>query len=340
MTFANNEAAGQPQRTDDALEQSGAAMDSYSYVTYSDAVEAADRVADHWINAAKSLVQACALLVEGLNFFAKRPEKLDVFLARLVAKRVFSENDVLARLKANGKLAMLGKIGRNADTLLQPSVLCLLPAHYSIIYQICLLIEEVGCERAKAELAGYPDISREEVLKIRAALKAPNAGPEAVAPVPLDDSAAQLFAVRLSAGEVRAFASDYARIDTLDKCLRRPQAADNAGLVAIVPLRSLGTFEREFMPLLGFDAPDHLFLDTALNQPEITDRDVIVVAKRGDFRSRPLTAFPSDAGSLLKMAEHFFPDCGVKCQLFADVRTEGWSTLIGDENWVERPSVR
>ena len=119
-----------------------------TYFSESDAVAAADRVAEHWVNAAKSLVLACACLVGGLNTFAEDPKKLDVFLARLVAKRVFSENDVLARLKANGKLAMLGKIGRNADTLLHPAVLCLLPAHYSIIYQICLLIEEVGRERA------------------------------------------------------------------------------------------------------------------------------------------------------------------------------------------------
>ncbi|KRR14924.1 hypothetical protein CQ12_32300 [Bradyrhizobium jicamae] len=340
MIFANNDAAGQPQRTDDALVQGGTAMESHSYVTESDAVDAADRVADHWVNAAKSLVQACALLVRGLNFFAKDPEKLDVFLARLVAKRVFSENDVLARLKANGKLAMLGKIGRNAETLLQPSVLCLLPAHYSIIYQICLLVEEVGCERAKAELAAYSDIAREDVLKMRAALKAPDTTPEPVAPVTVDGFAAQLFAVRFTTQSVRSFASDYASIDTLDQCLRRPQPADNAGLVAIVPILALGTFEREFMPLLGFDGPDHLFFGTAPNQPEITDLDVIVVAKRGGFRPELLTAFPSDAGSVLKLAEFFFPGCDVKCQLFADARASGWSTLIGDENWIEKPSVR
>jgi hypothetical protein len=253
---------------------------------------------------------------------------------------VLSENDVLARLKANGKLAMLGKIGRNAETLLQPSILRLLPAHYSIMYQICLLIEEVGRERAEAELAGYSDTTREDVIKIRAALKPDHAEREPVVPATFDDSAAQLYAVRLTTQGARAFSNDYARFDTLDKCLHRPQPADNAGLVAIVPLRMLGTFERTLMPLLGFSALNGLYLEAPLNQPEITDRDVIVVAKRGSFRSRSLTAFPSDAGSVLKLAEYFFPDCGVKCQLFADARSDGWLTLISDENWIEKPSVR
>lgn len=253
---------------------------------------------------------------------------------------MLSENDALARFKANGKLAMLAKIGRTAEVLLHPSLLCLLSAHYSIIYQICFLIEEIGRERTVSELARYSDLTRDDVVKLRALLKPSDTATEPVAPAIIGNSAAQLFAVHLTAQDVRTFARDYAGIDTLHQSLRRPQPADNAGLVAIVPIRALGTFERALMPLLGFDGPDHLFLDTALNQPEITDRDVIVVAKRGGFRPQSLTAFPSDMGSVLRMAELFFPGCDVKCQLFADARAEGWSTLIGDENWTEKPSVR
>jgi hypothetical protein len=343
MSLADDFAEERARRIADRL-LAGTSLSFLSHDTLnppaSDAEAIADRVVEHWYGAAESLVLACFHLVSGLSAFAEDPEKLNVFLTRLVAKRVLSENDVLARLKANGKLAMLRKIGCNAHTLLQPPVLCLLPAHYSIIYQICLLIEEVGCERAEVALAGHHDTTRDDVVKIRAALKVSDKTPEPVAPITLDDSAAQLFAVRLTAANARLFQSDYAHIDTLDECLRRPQPADNAGLVAMVPILLLGAFERSLMPLLGFVAPDHLYFATAMDQPEITDRDVIVVAKRGGFRPRPLTAFPSDTGSVLTLAEHFFPDCGVKCQLFADVRTEGWLALIGDENWVERPSVR
>ena len=295
------------------------------------------------MHAAESLIFACAYIAEALNAFESDSEKLETFLSRLVAKRVLSENDVLARLKANGKLSMLQKIGRHADTLLQPSVLCLLPAHYSIIYQICLLIEEVGDDRAEFELSRHPDATRDDVAKIRAALKPPETERAPISSLlAFENTAAQLFALHLTAGNLRLFASEYVEIDTLDRCLRRPQPADNAGLVAIVPILKLGVFERALMPLLGFDAADKLFLQNGVDRPEITDRDVIVVAKRGSFWPQPMTGFPADTGhhDVLTLAELLFPGCTVRCQLFAHARADGWSTFIDDENWAERPSVR
>jgi hypothetical protein len=267
---------------------------------------AADRVAEQWAHAAESLIRACVLLAEAMDAFADDPEKLKEFLSRLVARRVLSENDVLARLKANGKLSMLQKIGRHADTLLQPSVVCLLPAHYSIIYQFCLLIEEVGGARAELELSMHRDVTRDDIAKIREALK-PRAGEDqpAFSPTVLEDSATQLFALELNAKDLRLFSNEYTEIDTLQRCLRHPAAADDAGLVAVVPILRLGAFERALMPLLGFDAPDKLYLTGSLNQSEITDRDVVVVAKRGKFRPRPLTSFPAASGRLDVLAlEH------------------------------------
>jgi hypothetical protein len=311
-------------------------------LTSTDAQVAADRVVEHWINASRSLVLACAYFVAGLSAFERDSAKRDAFLAHLVAKGVFSQNDVLAQLKANGKLAMLMKIGRHAEALLQPNMLRLLPAHYSIIYQICLLIEEVGRESAEGELTGHPDATRDDVIKIRAALKPLDKEREPIASTALDDSVAQLFALRLTGPALRPFAEEYPGIDTLHRCLRRPQPADDAGLVALVPIMMLGTFERALMPLLGFDAPDGLFLEKGVDRPDITDRDVIVVAKRGSFRPQPLAAFPPaiDGRELLALAESFFPDCTVKCQPFAKARADGWLTLVDDENLNERPTVR
>ncbi|UWU84927.1 hypothetical protein N2605_00230 [Bradyrhizobium yuanmingense] len=300
---------------------------------------AADKVAQHWVNAAESLVLACFHLVAGLETFAEQPELFDAFLGRLVAKRVLSENDVLARLKANGKLAMLAKIGRLAQTLLQESLLPLLPAHYSIIYQICLLIEEVGFDRAVEELSKHSEATRDDVIKARAALKPPQDTAHGSQPPAQNDGSAQLFALRLTSQDARFFANEYGRVDALDECLRRPPPADDAGFVAIVPILLMGTIELTLMPLLGFGAPQGLFFESPVHQPEITDREVIVVAKRGKFRPRHLSAFPS-AKNVLVLAESFFPSCVVKVQLFAEARADGWLSLIGDENWAERPTVR
>jgi hypothetical protein len=346
VSVADNDLVEEAQRVADSF-LNGTNHAAFSHrdsdVAATDPEAAADRVIEKWRHAPEALISACQYLGAALSTFANSPEKLEVFLLRLVSGRVLCENDVLARLKANGKLAMLRKIGQHADTLLRPSVLCLLTAHYSIIYQFCLLIEQVGVDRARLELSTLSDASREDLIKRRAALKADDTESRPVSPLPdFNETAVQLFALRPTERDLRIFANDYVQIDTLDCCLRRPQPADNAGLVAIVPILMLSTFERSLMPLLGFDAPDRLFLERALNQPEVTNRDVIVVAKRGNLRPQPLTAFPADLGrqDVLMLAELLFPDSTVRCHLFAQKRTDGWSTFIDDENWNERPSVR
>jgi hypothetical protein len=347
MSFTDKEEAEQAQRIANRFLDGTSLGITESRLDFDPAIAdpeaAADRVAEYWISAPKSLIMACVYLVAALNAFAGNTEKVDAFLLRLVSKRMLSENDVLARLKANGKLAMLRKIGQHADTLLQPSVLRLLTAYYSIIYQICLLIEEVGPDRAVSELSTRPDATRDDVAKVRAALAAQDTESEPVPAIPsLDKNRAQVFALKLIAQDWRLFAKDYVQFDTLDRCLRRPQPADDAGLVAIVPIMMLGSFERALLPLLGFSVPDKLFMESSVGRPEITDRDVIVVARRGDFRPQPLNVFPADSGrhDVLSLAELFFPDTTVKCQLFAQRRADGWMTFVDDENWNERPSVR
>jgi hypothetical protein len=344
VSLAEDDAAGQAKRVAEGL-LAGASDIALSHhdtnVAATDAEMAADQVGELWINAPKFLILACVYLVAALDAFEDQPAKLEAFLTRLVVRHVLSENDVLGRLKANGKLAMLRKIGQHADTLLQASLLHLLPGHYSIIYQICLLIEEAGPDRAQSELSTRPDATRDDVIKVRAALKVDEREPIPSQP-PSDDVAVQLFAIRLTAQDLRPFADEHAQPDTLDRCFRRPPSADEAGLVAIVPIRMLGTFERALMPLLGFGAPDKLFLERRVDQPDITDRDVIVVATRGKLPAQLLTGFPADLGchDLPILAEAFFPDSTVRCHLFAQARTAGWLTYIGDENWNERPSLR
>jgi hypothetical protein len=302
---------------------------------------AADRITEHWVNAAKSLILACVYFVAAWNTLAKDPEKLEIFLSRLASRRMLSEDDIRTSWKTNGKVAMLRKIGGHADTLLLPSILPLLPAHYSVLYQICLLIEESGVDRAEIELSTRPDATRDDVIKVRAALMAKDTESEPSLPS-VDESAAQLFALHLGARDLRPFVNDYVQLDALDRGLRRPQPADDAGLVGIVPILMLSTFERTLMPLLGFGGIDKLFFESSVDRPEITDRNVIVVGKRGNFRSQPLTTFPADLDhhDVLTLAGMFFPDSTVRCQLFAQKRTDGWLTLIGDENWNEKPSVR
>ena len=344
MSLADNDVVAEAHRIADSFlnETSHAALSLNPELAATDPEAAADEVTEHWINATKSLILACVYFVVAWNAFKDDPDKLDAFLARLAFRRVLSQDDILTRWKANGKVAMLRKIGRHADLLMLPSILPLLTAYYSIIYQICLMIEDVGFDRAERWLSTRPNATRDEVIKGRAAFKGDAENEPIPSLPPSEDTGAQLFALRLSSKDWRYFANDYVETDALDRCLNRPPTADNAGLLAIIPFRMLGTFERALMPLLGFGGIDKLFIERRVDQPEITDLNVIVAARRGSFRPRPLTAFPADLGrcDALTLAEFLFPDSTVRCHLFAQQRTDGWLTLIGDENWHEKPSVR
>jgi hypothetical protein len=298
----------------------------------------ADLVIDSWRQASEAIILASAYLATALEALREKDEYLDRFLKRLVAGRVLSENDALARLKAHGKLSMLRKIGQHANTLLEPSILRLLPPSYSIVYQFCLLVEDVGVDHAKSELS--PDVTREDLINRRADLKAGKSEGHPTSPPSLEVAGVQLFALQLSTRDLRLFTYDYVQADTLDRCLRRPDPAEDAGLVAIVPILMLGQFERTLLMLLGFRKVANLFLDSNVSQPEITDRHVIVVAQRGGLLPQALTSFSviQDQRNVLALAERIFPNSSRKCQLFARERTEGWLTFVGDENWNEPPS--
>jgi hypothetical protein len=300
----------------------------------------ADLVIEQWRRSSEAIILACAYLATAIDALGENDEYLKAFLGRLVSGGVLSENDALARLRAHGKLSMLRKIGQHAGTLLEPSILNLLPPSYSIIYQFCLLVDDIGADQAKLELSKFPDVSREDLINRRAELKR-EAESQPAALTPLDDVGVQLFALQPSARELRLFGHDYVQPDTLNRCLRRPDPADDAGLVAVLPILMLGQFERTLMTLLGFRKVTNLFLENGVSHPDITDRDVIVVAERGGFRSRPLTAFPASLNQhdVLSLAECIFPNSTRRCQLFAQQRAEGWLTFVGNENWNELPSL-
>lgn len=311
-------------------------------VSVTDPKVLADAVIACWQRAPEATIWAGVYLAAALQTLGESGQNLEAFLRYLVSGGVLSENDALGRLRAHGKLSMLRKIGQHADSLLQPSILRRLPAYYSIIYQFCLLIEDVGADRAKVELSTLQEVSREDLIKRRAELKVREAESGTVSPPPLDYERVQLFALDYpSARDQRFFSNEYVGLDTLARCFRRPDPADGAGLVGVIPIRLLGLFERTLMPLLGFRSINKFLLESGVDYPDITDRNVIAVAERGDFPSQPLTAFPSAQGleDVLTIADRLFPHAARKCNLFARKRTEGWLSFVGDENWNEMPSL-
>ena len=40
------------------------------------------------------------------------------------------------------------------------------------------------------------------------------------------------------------------------------------------------------------------------------------------------------------IAARLYPDAARKLHVFAAARTEGWTSMIGDDSWAEEPSLR
>ena len=161
MTIQDIDAVEEAQRIADDLlrgtSSDSAVSHSESGRADIDPEAAADRVAEHWVHAAESLIFACAYIAEALNAFESDSEKLETFLSRLVAKRVLSENDVLARLKGQRQTVDAAEDrSSRRHALAAVDLVSSCPHTIRIIYQICLLIEEVGIDRAEARVVNAP----------------------------------------------------------------------------------------------------------------------------------------------------------------------------------------
>lgn len=262
------------------------------------------------------------------------------FIQFLKEAKVLSENDALSGLRANGKLSMFRKIGEHADSLLDEAMLPLLPPHYSVLYQVVLLIERAGIEFTAGYLKSLgPGFVREDIINANLPTM-PNAAAPATSADNLPMVASQLFVVTPSKRDLDFFRQTYAEPSTLDQLLARPQPAESAGLVVLLPLLLLGTIERTLLPLLGFSKPARLLLLGQDTSPDITSRDVVLVADRGTTVAAGIDVefLRQQRLNITDVAEHLFPEACQKCHLFARERRAGWDCLVDSENWIQEPS--
>jgi hypothetical protein len=299
----------------------------------------AEELIARWRAAPESVIAACRILVGAVEEFGPSSPAFSSFLGKLVSGKVLSENDALSGMRKNGKLSMLKKIGEHADLLLSEPLLPLLSPGYSVLYQIALLIEDVGFESAKSIVASLgPGFVREDII---------SAKPNGSNPPPADQDSqdvilepSELLVATPSKREIRLFGQTYAEADALDRSLRRPHSAENSGLVILIPMLAFGVAERELLPLLGFNKISRVFLLGDHNVAEVTNRRLILTAERGSMRSEDLevSLLADPPLDILAIADRLFPRAGRKCHLFADRRTSDWHSLVGSENWIEEPT--
>lgn len=314
----------------------------------------------------KSFIAACARTNTAIERFQHDDSAIKKFMSVLVAGRVLSEQEGRAEL-GSSKLSKLRQIGKHSDMLLRPEVLRLLQSGYSLIYQVTVLFEKLeGDEDAKvAEIlrmfVEYEVLNREDLIKAtklvkRARLDAPAENND-LAPmetefttytVPNLIESGQRFDLLFltpSARDMRLLAEDYPDETILSHCLRLHEVvADNAVALVTARIRDLPIVANRLLPHCGFGRLSNVLLPCEPIQSDLVDAEVFIAAKRG----KAVPIFVPERGWLkeyvsqdaVSIADQLTPSSVHKLHVFASAASAGWMSVVGDDCWIEKPSVR
>ena len=74
----------------------------------------------------------------------------------------------------------------------------------------------------------------------------------------------------------------------------------------------------------------------------VTDAEVLITAERGEMQLSPSEAWLNDAERIdaPTMAARLYPLTSRRLHVFAAAHTDGWHCLVGNDSWVEEPSIR
>lgn len=90
-------------------------------------------------------------------------------------------------------------------------------------------------------------------------------------------------------------------------------------------------------PLTGFPRLAHVLLLRPPASPDITNAEIILAAERGVAAAMP-DDWRLQAGaekSTLELAARLYPKALRKLHVFAQQQTDGWTCLIGNNNWIK-----
>jgi hypothetical protein len=142
--------------------------------------------------------------------------------------------------------------------------------------------------------------------------------------------------------ELARLREDYGEAEALARCLPLHRVV-GPDAIAVVSgwVRDLPVILDVVLPLCGFGRRPRVLLPRPPASPDVTDADVIVVAARGEARLSPVEeiTWGDDPIEPTSVAELLVPDASGQLHVFARGASDGWTTLTGDETWVERPSL-
>jgi hypothetical protein len=130
---------------------------------------------------------------------------------------------------------------------------------------------------------------------------------------------------------------------TLERCLPVHRViSQDSGAVVVTTINNMSVVEERLLPLCGFDRPARFILSDHPVARDLTGANIILVAKRGMMQLALNEEKISNPGPLepISFAGELFPSAENRLHLFAPGETPGWTSLAGDNSWLERPSLR
>jgi hypothetical protein len=304
------------------------------------------RIAEGIRSGVRSMIDACILLNEGSRLFKADPGLRDQFIRALADENVIPKRSARLGGFEKSKLSMLRKIGRNADLLLDDKIFRYLEPGRSVLFHTIRLYEELQGDH-ESRLARLVELfeaqgslSREFLIEqIKLAERAGQSDvPQAVAPWVAGDCAERydLILITLLDRRVSRRLGEHL-VDHPPFMSIHERVANRAIGVAIARLVDLPVIENKLLPGCGFDRVAQLFLLRNPVDPDVTDAQVIVVARRGWRHGDCLVGFqwlfPGEPLDAVALASRLVPHAKHKLHLFASAESDGWCSIVGDANW-------
>lgn len=311
-----------------------------------------------------STIDACVQTKQAVNKIPSGDiDSMTAFLGPLVEAGIISASE--ARLgRQSPKLSKLCKIGECADQLRSKQILDHFSrvglGGYTHLYQAAVLMDQAPDDRRSTARVEYVANllqnelvrTRQDMLDLTRRLKQAKKGQDEA----IDLDSIELAAAESDRSDVAEVSGDFDLVMTalnskacrnlrepwnhpLPLCLRvGDMVTDDAVMIVLSKLSDFPTIENYLLPGCGFgSASARAFLVHTPNSPEVTDATLIVVAQRGSEDRANIAEIgwllPGEAFDPFALAYRLVPGARSKLNLFASADTEGWHSIIGDENW-------
>jgi hypothetical protein len=326
--------------------------------------KAAAVVATHWKGGAEAIIAAGVHIDKVLSGIQNEPGRVKAFCIALARVHVLTSNEAERGLESP-KLFKLRAIGRYANLLRRKEIARFLEPSYTTIYQLIVLYEELpkgdgeqrvrqlvslanaSIERATSRKLTRKDLGRETRRAKQAARIAKKVGEaegfdEASAEPALDKltAAGELFDLVVltpSKKDLKRLNGDYPDLSALVRGwpLSKLIAESAAVVIAFENSLDLWAIADKLPPLIGFP---RLARELLLRPPEsadITNAERVVTAERGVTAVMPDRRGEASPEDILELAARRYPKATRKLHVFAQQQTDGWTCLVGHDNWIK-----